>query len=80
MPANGGTLIPLRVPVGEEQRELEGVRQRDELELGRSRQRLGDVAAVEGTAEAGVNARPNNQPAPYLEPRVPSNVPGTPSS
>jgi hypothetical protein len=36
VPANGGPLVPLRVLVGEEQSELEGIRQRDELELRRA--------------------------------------------
>ena len=54
MPLNGRPLILLCLILCEEERELERLRQRDELELGRGRERLSDVAAIEGSAEACV--------------------------
>ena len=55
MPANGRPLVLLRLTVCEEEGELERLRQADELELSGGRQGLGDVAAIESSAEAHVS-------------------------
>ena len=54
VPASRRALIPLGLTVGEEEGELERLRQCDELGLGGRRERLRDVAAVESSAEAHV--------------------------
>jgi hypothetical protein len=54
MPPRRRPLELLRLTVSEEQRELERLRQRDELELRSGRQGFGDVAAVESSTEAHV--------------------------
>jgi hypothetical protein len=55
MPAEGRALVLLRLLVSEEECQLERFRQWDELELGGRQERLGDVAAVETSAEAHVS-------------------------
>src|SRR3954463_1008677 len=55
VPASRRPLEFLRLTVGEEQRELERLREANELELRRGRESLRDVRAVEGSAEAHVS-------------------------
>jgi hypothetical protein len=54
-PSAGRSLVLVRRPVREEQRQLEGFRAADELELGSTRQRLRDVAPIESSAEAHIS-------------------------
>jgi hypothetical protein len=54
VPAKRRSPESLRLLFCEEQAELEGLGQSDMLELGRGRQRFGDVASIERTAEASV--------------------------
>jgi hypothetical protein len=54
MPSASCSAVLLRLIVYQEQRELERLCQADELELGGGRQGLGDVPAIERTAEAHV--------------------------
>jgi len=55
MPASRRPLVLLRFTVCEEERQLERLGKADEPELGRGRQRLGDIPAIEGTAEPHVS-------------------------
>jgi hypothetical protein len=55
MPARRRAAVLLRLIVYQQQRELERLRQPDELELRRCRKRLTDVAAIEGSTEAHVS-------------------------
>ena len=54
MPAKRGSSITLRCLISEKKTELERLVQADVLELRASRKRFGDVAAIEGAAEAHV--------------------------
>jgi hypothetical protein len=55
MPAKRSPLVLRQLSVGQQERELEGFCQADELELRRGRQRLGDIPAIERSAEAVVS-------------------------
>jgi hypothetical protein len=52
--AKGGALVPRFLALSEQERELERLREADELELRRRRERIRDVAAIKSTAEARI--------------------------
>ena len=68
MPTSRRALVLLRFAVGKQQRQLEGVRQGNELELGGGGERLRDVRAVKGSAEAreGGALRPSQTHVPIF--------------
>jgi hypothetical protein len=54
VPAHSGAIVLLRVPVSEQERQLERFGEPDEAELGGGREDLTDVFAVERATEAHV--------------------------
>jgi hypothetical protein len=55
MPAKRSPLVLRQLSVGQQERELEGFCQADELKLRRGRQRFGDVPTIQRSAEAVVS-------------------------
>ena len=69
MPTSGGAGVFVGLLISEEERQFERLRQGDELELRRCRERFGDSAAVQSSAEAHVGrALGGHEPKPLAWP------------